>query len=131
MRENEENAIEVVCEVVRNLNDSINIGEKMTTEQIYETAVAILTEYWMLKIDELLNCFKMAKSGRFGQIYGLDQPTVMGFIHKYDTEIKSTHYDEIAPTHTNRAREENQGTKHIALSVEEFKKLEGNNNDKN
>ena len=78
----------------------------------------------MLKIDEVLNCFKMVKSGRFGQIYGLDQPTVMGFIHKYDTEIKAGYYDEIAPVHTNRQRDGKEGMSHISLSLDEIKKLE-------
>ena len=123
-RENEDQTIEVLCEVVRSLNDSINVGEKMNLEQIYECALSIMTEYWMLKIDEILNCFKMAKSGKFGKIYGLDQPTVMGFILKYDTEVKAGYYEANETTHTNRQREAKSEPKHIAISVEDMKKLE-------
>jgi len=125
-RENEDETIAMISTAINNLNDAVNIGNKMSADQIIETTVVILTEYWMMKIDEVLNCFKMVKSGRMGKIYGLDQPTVMGFLHKYDTEIKADYYEEIAPTHTSRARKESQGTKHIALSVDEIKKLQEN-----
>ena len=122
-RENKTSSIKMVSMAISNLNNSVNIGEKMSTEQIFETAVTIITEYWMLKIDEVLNCFKMAKSGKFGKIFGLDQPTVMGFLNTYDTEVKGGYYDENAPTHTSRQREESNGTKHIALSIDELKQL--------
>ncbi len=121
-RENEDAAVAALSVAITNLNDSINIGSKMNEVQILETAIAILSEYWTLKIDEVLNCFKMVKAGKMGKIYGLDQPTIMGYLNTYDTEIKAGYYAENEPTHTNRYRENNE-PKHISLSVEDLKKL--------
>ena len=57
MRENEDQAIGMMAAAIKNLNDSINIGNKMNEDQIIETSIAILTEHWSMKIDEVLNCF--------------------------------------------------------------------------
>jgi len=122
-REDENATVAMISTILNNLNNSINIGEKMSAEQIIETTYAIISEHWALKIDEVLNCFKMAKSGKFGKLYGLDQPTVMSFLLKYDTEVKAGHYQQNETTHTNRQREEKDGPKHIALSIDEINQL--------
>lgn len=122
-RENEDMTIDVICEVLRSLNDSINIGNKMVVEQIYECAVSIMAEYWHFKIDEILNCFKMVKNGQLGKVYGLDQPSVMGFLHQYDTEIKAKYFEDNKTIHQNRSVDESSDPKHISLSVDDIKKL--------
>lgn len=125
-RENEDEAIAMICTCLNNLNDSINIGNKMNPDQIIETAITILSEYWMLKIDEVLNCFKMIKGGKFGKIYGLDQPTIMGFLHTYDTEIKAGFYKDNETVHNRRQVDTEKKQGHIALSSEEISKLTKN-----
>ena len=115
--------LKILSRVITNLNDSINIGNKLNNDQIFEIAVTILNEYWRLKIDEVLNCFNMAKNGRFGKVYGLDQPTIMGWLLEYDTKLKGDYYESQTTTHTNRTRDEENKPKHIALTVNEINKL--------
>jgi len=122
-RENEDEAIEIISEVVRSLNDAINVGNKLSLEQIYDTALCIMTECWFFKIDEILNCFKMVKAGKLGEVKRLDQPTIMGFLHKYDTEVKAEFYENSAVVHQRRSPEENSEPKHVALGTEEMQKL--------
>lgn len=122
-RENEDVAIAMISSALVSLNNSINIGTKMSDDQIIETAYAILSEYWTFKIDEVLLCFSMVKSGRFGKIYGLDQPTIMGFLLTYDTELKANHYQSLETVHQTREREENKEQGHIALSSEDIKAI--------
>lgn len=122
-REDENQVENILVAVVLNFNNSINVGNKMNQNQIYETSLAILEEYWMLKIDEILNCFKMAKSGKFGEIKRLDQPTVMGFLHQYDTKVKADYYANREHLPDSRLPKEDKKPKHIALSIDEIKKL--------
>jgi hypothetical protein len=126
-RENEDEAVDIIQEVLLSLNSSINVGEKMSPAQIYDCSLAIFTEYWHLKIDEVMNCFKMVKNGQLGKVYGLDQPAVMKFLHVYDTEVKSEYFENNKETHQRRSRETEGEPKHIALGVEEMKKLETKN----
>jgi hypothetical protein len=122
-RDNEDVAVAMISSALVSLNNSINIGSNMSEDQIIETAYAILNEYWMLKIDEILLCFRMAKSGRFGKILGLQQSTVMGFLLTYDTELKANHYQSLETVHQTREREENKEQGHIALSSEDIKAI--------
>ena len=87
-RVGQSNMIKILNRVLTSLNDSINIGTKMNSDQIFETSVTILNEHWSMKLDEVLNCLKMAKNGYFGKIYGIDQPTIMGWLKEYDEKHK-------------------------------------------
>ncbi len=107
-----------------NFNNSINVGNKLTTDQAYEITLAIIADYWMLKIDEILNCFKMAKGGKYGEIKRLDQPTIMGFLHQYDTKTKADYFDSRTVTHQRRERVEDNEPKAILLTVKEVQDIE-------
>lgn len=129
-RENEEEIENVMIAIIANFNNSVNVGNKLTPDQIYEIALSIISDYWMLKIDEILNCFKMAKGGKYGEIKRLDQPTIMGFLHQYDTKTKAEYFNTKTVPMQRREREEENEPKAILLSVEDIKalKLKDNTN---
>lgn len=123
-RENEDETETIITAIVMNFNNSINVGNKLTTDQTYEITLAIISEYWMLKIDEILNCFKLAKSGKYGEIKRLDQPTIMGFLHQYDTKTKADYFDTRTVTHQRRERVEEKEPTAILLTVKEVQEIE-------
>lgn len=85
----EDQAANVVFFVVQALNNSVNCGNKMSDDQIFETTYDILSIYWNLKLEELVLCLRMARQGQFGEIKRLDQPTICGFIETYINEEKA------------------------------------------
>jgi hypothetical protein len=127
-REDETQLEDAVMAIITGFNNAINVGNKLTPDQIYETSLEIINQYWMLKIDEILNCFKMAKGGKYGEIKRLDQPTIMGFLHQYDTKTKADYFDSRTVAHQRREREEDNEPKAILLSIEDIKQIEGNTN---
>ena len=127
-RENEDETEAIITAIVMNFNNSINVGNKLTPDQAYEITLAIIADYWMLKIDEILNCFKMAKGGKYGEIKRLDQPTIMGFLHQYDTKTKAEYFNTRTVAPQRREREEDNEPKAVLLTVDEIKKLEPKTN---
>ena len=122
-RESEEIAIAAISAAIAGLNNAINVGQKMNEMQIIETAYTILELYWMLKIDEILLCFNMIKTGKMGKVYGLDQPKIMHALNIYDTVLKANYYKSIEPLHPTRTREKETKPVHVALTVEDMNEL--------
>ena len=120
---NEDETEAVITAMVLSFNNSINVGNKLTPEQIYEITLAIISEYWMFKIDEILNCFKMAKGGKFGEIKRLDQPTILGFLHMYDTKTKAEYFNNRTKPMQRRELKEDNEPKRISLGVDDLKSL--------
>lgn len=89
----EDQAANVVFFIIQSLNDSVNVGNKMTDNQIFETTYDILSIYWSMKLEELVLCLRMARQGQFGEIKRLDQPTICGFIETYINEEKLKHIE--------------------------------------
>ena len=49
--------------------DFFNVGKTMGSEQITQTVEFILSDFWMLKIDDIKLCFDNAKRGKYGKVY--------------------------------------------------------------
>jgi len=70
-----------------NLNDYLNISRRLKKEQIYETALYIIQDYYFLNIAEIHLFFKKIKKGEFGNLYeGIDGYKVLSFLKEYDNE---------------------------------------------
>lgn len=66
------------------LNDSVNLKNKMTGGQIQATAEAIYDQYYMLTIPDLTLFFKNIKNGVYGQFYeSLDRFKIMEWLKEY------------------------------------------------
>ena len=46
-----------------------NVGKTMGAEQVAQTVEFILSDFWMLKIDDIKLCFDNAKRGKYGKVY--------------------------------------------------------------
>ena len=82
----------------------------MDDYQMADLADDILDLYYWLKIDDLKLCFTFAKVGRYGKIYRIDGPTILGWLDAYSTHrLRSAEefsYTEHAST-KNETRVEN------------------------
>lgn len=70
-----------------NLNDFLNIKNKMMPFQIDETAQMILDEFYYLKTSELSLLFKRIKTGYYGSFYeSIDGMKLLDMFFKYAQE---------------------------------------------
>lgn len=60
-----------------NLSEYCGCRDKMTKEQLYECASLIASEYYYLKISELMLFFRRFKLGKYGRFYGSVDPMVI------------------------------------------------------
>ena len=60
-----------------NLSEFCGVKEKMSKEQLKDTAYVIATEYYYLKVSELMLFFHRFKAGRYGRFYGNVDPLVI------------------------------------------------------
>lgn len=67
-----------------NLAESFNVKSSFSAIQLFECATLIIEEFWMLRPEEVLYCFKRAKTGAYGPVYNkLDTPTIMIWLRTY------------------------------------------------
>lgn len=70
--------------LLRDLAGSLNVKETIEPHQAVEIIETIISEYWMLKIEEIAFAFKYAKMGRYGKDFNrLDILTVCTWLDKY------------------------------------------------
>lgn len=61
--------LEAIGNLIWGVQESLNITQKMTAIQTFGAASLILDEYSDLTLDELILCFKWAKTGKFGKVF--------------------------------------------------------------
>lgn len=67
-----------------NLAESFNVKSSFSAVQLFECATLIIEEFWMLRPEEVLYCFKRAKLGAYGPVYNkLDIQTIMIWLRTY------------------------------------------------
>ena len=77
-----------------NLNDYLNISRRLKKEQIYETALYIIQDYYYLNIAELHLFFTKLKKGEFGNLYeGIDGYKILSFLKTYEQE-RLSHFEK-------------------------------------
>ena len=59
---------------LKNLSEYCGVKEKMTTEMLMNCAQVIATDYYYLKISELMYFFHRFKGGHYGEFYGAVDP---------------------------------------------------------
>lgn len=64
-----DSAIDLISLYLVNLNDAVNI-QRMSDEQIHETAGLIYDECPAMKLTELFEFFRRVKAGEYGEFYG-------------------------------------------------------------
>lgn len=70
-----------------NIIDFFQVGKKMGDQQVYETSMMILDEYWMLNLADINLVFQRAKKGHYGELYDrLDGAIILSWFRKYFEE---------------------------------------------
>lgn len=66
------------------LNQSVNVHEKLSGEQVEEIAQEIVTLHYQMSLVEIHFVIKEAKRGKYGAInYALNMPSVLGWFDQY------------------------------------------------
>lgn len=69
------------------LNHSVNVSNPLTTLQIKEISIEILTSYYFLSMVEIGFIFRKAKRGDYGKFYNcLSMPEILHWFHAYSEE---------------------------------------------
>lgn len=83
----EQNALTELKMLIVNLNESLNIGKKMTAVQIETAAQDIIEDYYYLNLADFALCFKNGRKLRYGEIYDrMDSSVILGWLNKYIEE---------------------------------------------
>lgn len=86
MENTPESALAFIKAFILDLNDFLNMKEKMSTVQMDQTAEIILSTYYYLKIADLRFFFNKIKVGDYGLLYKLDGQVILSFLKKYIEE---------------------------------------------
>ena len=72
---------------ITNLVEYFQVGRKMGEQQIIETAMLVMDEYYMLTLADINLVFTRVKKGYFGEIYDrIDGAVILGWFKKYFEE---------------------------------------------
>lgn len=79
--------IELLEALIIDLVLFFNLGKQMNTSQTKETAKLIYEDFWMLKLEDLVLCFKNVKKGKYGKIESsLDGTKIYEWVNIYISE---------------------------------------------
>lgn len=82
-RESLENLILIL---IQQAAESLNVKGTLSNAMLYECTQMIINDYWHLRPEEIMYCFRRGKTGAYGKDYNrLDTATIMGWLHEYDT----------------------------------------------
>lgn len=72
-----ETAIAWLIAQLHSLAEYAGVKDKFSQEQLQEQAALILSEYYFLRLSELMDFFRLFKLGKFGKFYGNADPLVV------------------------------------------------------
>ncbi len=72
---------------ITNLVEFFEVGKRMGENQILETAMLVMQDYYMLTLADINLVFTRAKKGEYGQLYDrLDGAVILSWFRKYFEE---------------------------------------------
>ena len=70
---------------LKGLNESLNVVRPMKDEQIYETAIDLMEDYYFYRLVDFSICFKNIRKGVYGKFMDrFDQETLYKMLSQYD-----------------------------------------------
>lgn len=67
-----------------------NVGGNMSEDQIKQTALDIMEDYYYLTIEDFKLCFSRGRRLQYGEIYRMDGSIIFGWLAKYTEERLNT-----------------------------------------
>jgi hypothetical protein len=88
---------------IARLSKFFNVGRGMDDEACAMTADLILSEFYYLRISDILLCFRWAAAGKFGKVYDrFDGSTILGWLREYDGMRHTAIMDRNEQAHENK-----------------------------
>lgn len=114
---------------LEDVNNYTNIRQKMTIEQMEQTASVIAGEYAYLKVSELHLFLHRFKAGRYGTFYGCIDPLQITFALAQFVEQRRIEINKIEQQqNVERIYQQHQQWAETAVSRQEYEQLKTTNN---
>ncbi|MBT4728037.1 MAG: hypothetical protein HOB88_06330 [Bacteroidetes bacterium] len=109
--------VKTVAEIIKSINDQFNFTNKMNNDQIVNAAIAVIEDYWILKIEELIYFSKNVLKGKYGKIFqSFDQLVLFELLNEYDRQRS----DELERVHQNSKSQSTKNIKELSTVSKEM-----------
>lgn len=89
-RQNEEELIDTLQLLIIEVAEFYHTSERMTKNQVFETAYLILNQFAGLTIEDVALALHKAKGGEYGIVYNrIDGAVILDWLHKYKDRMQS------------------------------------------
>lgn len=85
----------LVIEAINFVNLTCNVAKKMSEFQMMDATVTIISEYWFLKVEEIVKALNNWRTGKYGEIYRVDLAALCGGIDSYIQQERGGAIEEI------------------------------------
>lgn len=83
-----------ISSMLEMVSQQFNVKEPLNDDQLLDCTLTIIDEFWMLRPEEILYCFKRAKTGAYGPVYNkLDTMTIITWLRIYYDEERIAHFE--------------------------------------
>ncbi len=84
----EQKLAKIVFMLLNDLRIALSIEQSEENEiRLVDASMRIITEYWFLRLEEIVLCIHRCKEGRYGKSYGkLSLENIFDWFNKYDQE---------------------------------------------
>lgn len=84
-QQGKETVLKFIVVALKGLNESLNVVRPMKDDQIYETALDLMEDYYFYRLVDFSICFKNIRKGVYGKFMDrFDQETLYNMITQYD-----------------------------------------------
>lgn len=119
-----ETAIAWLIAQLHSLAEYAGVKDKFSQEQLEEQAALILSEYYFLRLSELMDFFRLFKLGKFGKFYGNADPLVVTEALSKFLAYRARIIDRLLERQrTEQAQRERSERTSQAVSFEQFRKM--------
>ncbi len=113
--------IALLCSYLENLNDFTGVKQKIELDQQKEVATIFLTEYYYLKITEVLLFFYRLKTARYGHFFGVvDGMFITGAIYPFLEERRAALLQYEKEKRDREIREERERRSTESVTYQEY-----------
>jgi hypothetical protein len=85
----------LLTEAIKFVNLTSNASHRMNDFQVADAVITIISEYWFLKIEEVIKAFNNGRTEKYGEIYRIDLGTLCSWIDTYINQERGGAIEEI------------------------------------
>jgi len=118
--------IGIVALQITDLQDFLNVKQKMTAKQIFDTAEFIVNDYEFFSLTHLQDCFnriKRAEPPFDGSLYSsIDGRKIMEALQRYDELVDNHIFGKDIERHNNNLRSSMENPKQLKKMIDKIKR---------